>query len=246
MQSSFPVKKRHCLPSIVALFAVALSLHAEDRPAGPVKKEAFDWGDGTQPPGGGTPKAGAGKRPVGRATPPAEKPAPAPSPPEAAPAAKAPEPPAPTEERPSNPKGSEEVKSGPLPTSAGKDEPAVFAATFFAHLQKGHVDDAYTSLTKGSKIAERPDELKALKAKTNEAIQMFGIFQGYDLIESKSVGSHILRRTYLSLGKEFPLRWRFYFYKNENRWRLVDLRVDDRLTGIFDEADEKDDATAVK
>ncbi len=122
------------------------------------------------------------------------------------------------------------------PVVAG-DEPAQIAATFFGLLQKSRVEEAYTNLTKGSKIAEKPDELRSLKAKTSQAIEMFGSVQGYDLVESKSVGAHLIRRTYLSLGKDFPLRWRFYFYRSDNVWRLVDLRVDDRLTGIFDETE---------
>ncbi len=124
----------------------------------------------------------------------------------------------------------------PLPAS--NDDPEQIAAAFFGLLGKSRVEEAYTNLTRGSKIAERPEELKALKTKTTEAIEMFGVILGYDLVESKQVGGHLMRRTYLSLGKEFPLRWRFYFYRSNNQWRLVDLRVDDRLTGIFDEPEE--------
>jgi hypothetical protein len=47
-----------------------------------------------------------------------------------------------------------------------------------------------------------------------------------------------VRATFVSQGKVFPLRWRFYFYKPENAWRLIDMRVDDKLTGLFDEAEE--------
>lgn len=118
------------------------------------------------------------------------------------------------------------------------EAPTHFAAQFFAALQKGDIDGAYEGLTKGSKIAQRPEELKALKAKTKEAIDVFGTMVGFQLVESKNVGEHLLRRTYLSLGREFPLRWRFYFYKPDLAWRLIDLRVDDRVSGMFDEPDE--------
>lgn len=118
------------------------------------------------------------------------------------------------------------------------EAPAKFVNRFFALLQKGDVDGAYDGLIRGSKIAERPEESKALRAKTREAIQSFGSVLGFQLIESKNVGEHLLRRTYLSVGKEFPLRWRFYFYKPDMAWRLVDLRVDDRLSGMFEEFDD--------
>jgi hypothetical protein len=121
---------------------------------------------------------------------------------------------------------------------AGQDGPAQIAGIFFGLLQRGELDQAYETLTKGSKIAERPEDLKTLKAKTREAIEVFGSVLGFELVEQKPIGTRLLRRTYVSLGKEFPLRWRFYFYRSENLWRLIDLRVDDRLTGMFDEVEE--------
>ena len=33
-----------------------------------------------------------------------------------------------------------------------------------------------------------------------------------------------------------PLRWRFYFYKAQGTWKLVDLRVDDGLVELFEES----------
>jgi hypothetical protein len=121
---------------------------------------------------------------------------------------------------------------------SGPEAPAQIAGNFFALLQRGDVEKSYSELTRGSKIAERPEDLKTLKAKTREAIEVFGAIFGYELVDSKNVGTRLLRRTYLSLGRDFPLRWRFYFYKSENAWRLIDLRVDDRLAGMFDETEE--------
>ena len=125
----------------------------------------------------------------------------------------------------------------PPPTSRN-DLPTQIAAIFFGLLQKNEVDPAYEGLMKGSRIAERPEELKTLKAKTREAIDVFGPILNYELVETRNVGAHLLRRTYLSLNKEFPLRWRFYFYQSGELWRLIDLRVDDRVTGMFDETEE--------
>jgi hypothetical protein len=110
--------------------------------------------------------------------------------------------------------------------------------TFFGLIQQGDIDAAYFGLTRGSKIAERPEELRSLKTKTKEAVEVFGAVHGYDLVESKPVGERLVRATYLSLGHEYPLRWRFYFYKSETVWRLIDLRVDDKLSGIFEESPE--------
>jgi hypothetical protein len=127
------------------------------------------------------------------------------------------------------------------PAPAAKDVPMKMADDFFASLEKGQIDEAYANLTKGSKIIEKPEDLRVLKQKTKEAVDVFGAIQGYELVETKPVGSKLMRRTYLSLGAEYPLRWRFYFYLANNRWRLIDLRVDDRLSGMFDEPREGSD-----
>ena len=118
------------------------------------------------------------------------------------------------------------------------DGPAQIVSTFFASLKEGKIDEGYATLTKGSKIAEKPEELRQLKAKTREAIDVFGNINGFDFVESRAIGQRLVRATYVSLGKVFPLRWRFYFYKPEDVWRLIDMRVDDKLPGIFDEAEE--------
>ena len=137
------------------------------------------------------------------------------------------------------------VGAAPAPT-AENDLPAQVAAIFFGLLQKNEVDPAYEGLMKGSRIAERPEELKTLKSKTREAIDVFGPVRSYELVETRNVGTHLLRRTYLSLNKEFPLRWRFYFYLSGDLWRLIDLRVDDRVTGMFDETEDPKAAPEAK
>ncbi len=139
-------------------------------------------------------------------------------------------------------------KTGSKPVKAGVDDtlqlgespeiPNQMAARFFGLLLKGQVDPAYDGLTKGSKIAERAEESKALRLKTQEALKVFGAVVGFEQVESKTVGPHLLRLTYLTVGKEFPLRWRLYFYRPDSFWRLVDIRVDDRLSGLFGEPEE--------
>ena len=109
---------------------------------------------------------------------------------------------------------------------------------FFGYLQRKDVDTAYDQLTRATKIAERSDDVKTLKAKTKEAISVFGAISGYEVVSTKTVGERLVRYTIVSLGKEFPLRWRFYFYKPADAWKLIDMRVDDRLAAMFDETDE--------
>jgi hypothetical protein len=118
------------------------------------------------------------------------------------------------------------------------DTPEKIIARFFSYLQRKEVDQAYDQLTRGTKIADRVEDVKTLKAKTREAINVFGPILGYDSVAKKSVGTRLISYTGVSLGKDFPLRWRFYFYKPQDTWKLIDLRVDDRLVMMFDEPEE--------
>jgi hypothetical protein len=139
---------------------------------------------------------------------------------------------------PAQEKAKSEVAAPVTPNAGDASAPVQIALQFFAALTEGEIDQAYATLTRGSQIANRPEELRLLKQKTKEAIDVFGVISGHELVENKTVGTRLIRATYVSLGKEFPLRWRFYFYKADKVWRLVDLRVDDKLTGIFEEPEE--------
>jgi hypothetical protein len=115
------------------------------------------------------------------------------------------------------------------------EAPEKTIARFFGYLQRKEVDLAYDQLTRGTKIADRKEDVKMLKSKTTDALAVFGAMTGYDAVAKKAVGERLMSYTFISLGKEFPLRWRFYFYKPQDAWKLIDLRVDDRLSAMFDE-----------
>ena len=124
--------------------------------------------------------------------------------------------------------------AAPAPATEG-EAPEKTIARFFSYLQRKEVDQAYDQLTRGTKIAERAEDVKMLKSKTKDALAVFGVMTGYDSVAKKMVGERLVSYTFISLGKEFPLRWRFYFYKPQEVWKLIDLRVDDRLSAMFDE-----------
>lgn len=120
--------------------------------------------------------------------------------------------------------------------AASGPEPSALSAQFFQMLTEGRVDAAYDQLLKGSKmVVDMPKGVADLKAKTKEALRIFGSVNGFEQIEEKKVGTRIVRLTCVSLGKDVPIRWRFYFYKPDDAWKLVDIRIDDRLTDLFDE-----------
>lgn len=131
-----------------------------------------------------------------------------------------------------------EPSASPSPAASlpeGAHQPAAQVGQFFQMLMEGRVDAAYDQLLEGTKILEMPKDVMALKTKTKDAIRVFGSINSFEQVEVKNVGTRLTRLTCISQGKNYPIRWRFYFYKPEAAWKLVDIRVDDHLTDLFEE-----------
>ncbi|MFZ4776151.1 MAG: hypothetical protein ACOYM3_12340 [Terrimicrobiaceae bacterium] len=120
---------------------------------------------------------------------------------------------------------------------AGKpQDPGLLINAFFLALKSGQVDAAYDGLVKNTIIAERKDNVKELKESTKKALDSYGPVSGYEVVDSLSVGTSLVRQTCISLNQDLPLRWRFYFYRSEGVWKIVDMRVDDGLVELFEDA----------
>lgn len=135
--------------------------------------------------------------------------------------------------------GSKEPATAPAPASPTPrklDAPGEKMDLFYLALKAGQVDAAYDALVKDTIIAERKEDVTGLKERTKQAIDSYGPIAGYEVVDEKVVGSMLLRRTCISLNADLPLRWRFYFYRSEGAWRLVDMRVDDALVELFEES----------
>jgi len=106
---------------------------------------------------------------------------------------------------------------------------------FFSALKRNEIEKAFDRLPKSRMIAEDLEYVIRLKKDTKRAIDLFGAIQGYEIIQIQPAGTRLLRFIAVSFGKEMPLRWRLTFYRSENEWKLVDLRIDDGLTYLFDD-----------
>lgn len=127
--------------------------------------------------------------------------------------------------------------ASPDPAPGAKHpEPAEAIGAFFSALKAGQVDAAYEGLVKNTIIAERKENVTELKGSTQKALDNYGPVSGYEVVDTLQIGSSLLRQTCISLNQDLPLRWRFYFYRSGGDWRIVDMRVDDGLVELFDEA----------
>ncbi len=125
------------------------------------------------------------------------------------------------------------------PSRAAKDKPAETIDLFFLALKANQVDAAYDALVQDTVIADRKEDVTNLKAKTKQAVDNYGPINGYEVIDEQTVGTVLFRRTCISFNTDLPLRWRFYFYRSEGVWKIVDMRVDDGLVELFEEAGKR-------
>ena len=140
-----------------------------------------------------------------------------------------------------NPDSQAPATATPTPASATDPaakhpEPAAAIGSFFLALKAGQVDAAYEGLVKNTIIAERKENVSELKESTKKALDHYGPVSGYEVVDTLQVGASLMRQTCISLNQDLPLRWRFYFYRSEGAWKIVDMRVDDGLVELFEEA----------
>jgi hypothetical protein len=118
-----------------------------------------------------------------------------------------------------------------------KRTPDEIVGTFFEALKADRVDPAYDTLKAEFAMADRGDaEAQGMRTQTQKALDAYGPVLGYELVREEKLGTHLLRRTYVLIGQVLPLRWKFYFYNPEDRWLLIDLRIDDGIAEWFDES----------
>jgi len=62
----------------------------------------------------------------------------------------------------------------------------------------------------------------------------FGKTLGYELVREEMVKDTILRLTYIQKQERHLIRWKFVFYKPDDKWLLNVLAWDDELEALFD------------
>lgn len=121
------------------------------------------------------------------------------------------------------------------PNSQARATPIEMLNRFFEGVKAGKIDDALALLTRDSLFTLKPEGVETLKKGIREALDKYGDVDGFEILEKKTVGDHLLRVTSISLGEDMPLRWRFFFYKGKDTWRLLDMRVDSGIADLFEE-----------
>lgn len=113
---------------------------------------------------------------------------------------------------------------------------------FFKLIAEGEVKSAYETLTKGSKSI---NDIGPLVTQTEAVIAGNGDIIDAELLRTTRVGKRLIRISYLTHGKIYPMQWNFYCYQSSGGWQVLDITVNNDLYAIFDEeekAQEKDRA----
>ena len=120
-----------------------------------------------------------------------------------------------------------------LATTAGfaaETSPKLMAEQFLGSLQEGKTDSAYENLFRGSTIlADRPQEIFALKSKASNFPLLYSDILGYELIHEENLGSSLVRLVYLLKLNKQPILWEFYFYKPRSAWFVYGVKFEDQF-----------------
>ena len=119
------------------------------------------------------------------------------------------------------------------------EELTQMTSKFFELLKKDKIEQAYDELLKTSKIKTKADDVTQLKQQTREALTTFGPVLGFELLEYKRKGFSLMQLVYFSWQEERPLRWRFTFYRPKDKWRLVNIQLDDQAIQFWDDYPQK-------
>ncbi|MGD9895583.1 MAG: hypothetical protein AB7T14_00675 [Candidatus Methylacidiphilaceae bacterium] len=104
---------------------------------------------------------------------------------------------------------------------------------FFKDLLAGEIQRAFQELLVTSRLSSRHDNISVLMDKTAQAFTYYGKATGFEPYDTRAIGSRLYVVTYLLDLALQPLRWRFVYYRPEEAWKLIDIRVDDALEDLI-------------
>lgn len=118
-------------------------------------------------------------------------------------------------------------------SKAVPDPVAKEVSSFFETLQKNEVEKAYQLIMEGSPIGTTSQQVQNLMNQTKNAISLYGSFGSYEFLSTESIGTSVIRITYITKNQGYPLRWAFTYYKPGQSWILIHVVFDDKIEPLF-------------
>lgn len=101
---------------------------------------------------------------------------------------------------------------------------------FFQGVQAGKIEDCFKALVASNPTLSDPAAVPEFVGNIRKGLEVFGPLQGYELYDTRTVGTRVVYITYLSYHPKKPLRWQFVFYTPIGAdWKLLNLRFDDTI-----------------
>lgn len=97
-------------------------------------------------------------------------------------------------------------------------------------------ESAFAGLLAGSRLARPENEpaVKTLAAQTAEFDKKYGAYLGHEAVGAARIGGNLVLLKYLYEAADFPVVWRFTYYRAgpENPWVVVAVRFDTNLEAL--------------
>lgn len=131
--------------------------------------------------------------------------------------------------------------------NANEGDPQFFATllprieSFLTQVGSGKVPGAYDQLLVGNSLLQQREKLDDLIKRTEELTARFGPYRGMERISTRMVGKDVMVATYLFKCDQYPVVWRFVFYRDvsqsltaseKNAWRVVTVKFDTNLAEL--------------
>ena len=122
--------------------------------------------------------------------------------------------------------------AGTVPDENGAKE---LSDQIMAKVAAGDLAGAFSSMKLHVPISATEIDSVALqsKAQREQYGQRYGASTGFEFIDSKKVGEHLLRLRYIEMTDKHALPWVFYFYKSADGWLLNSFRWNDEFQQLF-------------
>ena len=109
------------------------------------------------------------------------------------------------------------------------------AGSFIRDVVEGEIEKAFNDVKPYFPITqtEFEDLLSSTRSQLKGTEPNFGKMLGYKFIREERVKDFLVRFTFIIKHELTVTRWRFLFYRPENKWLLNSLHWDDRVDNLF-------------
>ncbi len=126
------------------------------------------------------------------------------------------------------------IAQSPLKT---EEDAKILSDDFIRISARGDFQEAFDLLKPHWQLEE--SEIDQLAGQIQEHLgrvkERFGKVVGAELIHRKQLGKSLLQFSYLQKFANHPIRWRIYFYRAQDDWRVNSVLVDDKVEEYFEE-----------